>query len=129
MLTRAAANTERQASSSKDANFKRIITSPSPAAGIQWFPYVIDDAVHFVGGSSGAGKSLDVWRGLSDTERSNKHDEKHLNEDTQVHAGLSGPLTPSFMRKVPPQVLTVSRFPMVYSKFRMSVLPYQKARA
>lgn len=87
---------------------------------------MIDDAVHFIGGSSGAGKSLDVWRRLSDAERSNKHDKKDL-EDTQVHAGLSGPLPPSF--KVLPQVLTVSKFPMVYSKFRMSVLPYQKARA
>lgn len=129
MLTRAVTNTERQASSSKDANFTRIMTSPSPAAGIQWFPYVIDDAVHFIGGSSGAGKSLDVWRGLSDAERSNKHDKKHLNEDTQVHAGLSGPFPPSFMQKVLPQVLTVSKFPMVYSEFRMRVLPYQKARA
>lgn len=90
---------------------------------------MIDDGVDFIGGSSGAGKVLDVWRCLSDTERSNKHHKKHLDEDTHVHARLLGPFSPSFMQKVLLHVLTVSRFPMVYSDFRMSVLPYQKARA
>lgn len=90
---------------------------------------MIDDGVDFIGGSAGSSKGLDVGRGLSDAERSNKHHKKHLNKDTHVHTGLLGPFSPSFMQKVLPHVLTVSKFPMVYSLLRMSRLPYQKARA
>lgn len=94
---------------------------------------MIDDGVDFIGGSSGAGEVLDVRSGLSDTERSDEHHKKHLDEDTRArahtHTGLLGPFSASFMQKVLPRVLTVSKFPTVYSKLRMSVLPYQKARA
>lgn len=40
--------------------------------------YVINDAVDFMCGSSGAGEGLDVGGGLSHAESSNEHNEEHL---------------------------------------------------
>lgn len=43
---------------------------------------MINNAVHFMCSSAGAGEALDVGRGLSHSERSNKHDEEHLKRHT-----------------------------------------------
>lgn len=40
--------------------------------------YMINDAVDFMCGSSGAGEGLDVGGGLSHAESSNEHNEEHL---------------------------------------------------
>jgi len=40
--------------------------------------YMINNAVDFICSSSGTGKGLDVRRGLTQSERSDKHHEEHL---------------------------------------------------
>lgn len=42
--------------------------------------YMINDAVDFMCGSTGAGKGLDVGGGLSNAEGSDEHDKEHLKD-------------------------------------------------
>lgn len=44
---------------------------------------MINNAVDFMCCSAGAGKALDVGRGLTHSERSDEHNEEHL--ETQTH--------------------------------------------
>lgn len=47
-------------------------------------PYMINDVVDFICSPPGTGKGLDVGRGLSHRECSNKHDEEHLKTNTYI---------------------------------------------
>lgn len=49
---------------------------------------MINNAVDFMCSSPGAGERLDVGRGLSHSECSNKHDEEHLETHTHTHTHI-----------------------------------------